>query len=120
MALGVSRSNVLIKKTRSSDWADLTKSTHKADDADLKDALPRMVKNRATYGCRRVLARLKIDSLQINKKKRVYRVMRDDGWLLFRQSHRHLDNRKHEVTVAIKESDIRLCSNGLELSNDIW
>ena len=112
MALSISRSNVLTKKTRSSDWADLRKSPPKADDADLKDAIACVVKDRATYGYRRVWARLKIDGRQINHK-RVYRVMRDEGWLLFRQGQKPLDTRKHEGTVAVKESDTRWCSDGL-------
>ena len=45
MALGVSRSNVLTEKTRSSDWADLRKSPPKADDADLKDDIACVVKD---------------------------------------------------------------------------
>ncbi len=117
MALGVSRSNVLTKKTRSSDWADLRKSPPKADDADLKEAIACVVKDRATYCYRRVWARLKIDGRQINHK-RVYRVMRDEGWLLFRQGQKPLDTRKHEGTVVVKESDTRWCSDGLELSCD--
>jgi putative transposase len=117
LALGVSRSNVLTKKTRSTDWADLRKSPPKADDADLKEAIACVVKDRATYGYRRVWARLKIDGRQINHK-RVYRVMRDEGWLLFRQGQKPLDTRKHEGTVAVKESDTRWCSDGLELSCD--
>ncbi len=117
MALGVSRSNVLTKKTRPSEWTDLRKSPPKADDADLKDAIACVVKDRATYGYRRVWARLKIDGRQINHK-RVYRVMRDEGWLLFRQGQKPLDTRKHEGTVAVKESDTRWCSDGLELSCD--
>ena len=76
MALGVSRSNVLIKKTRSSEWTDLRKSPPRTDDAELKDAIAFVVKHRATYGYRRVWARLKIDGRQINHK-RVYRVLRD-------------------------------------------
>ena len=83
MALGVSRSNVLTKKARSTDWADLRKSPPKADDVELKDAIACVVKDSATYGYRRVWARLKIDGRQINHK-RVCGVMRDEGWLLFR------------------------------------
>jgi len=49
MALGVSRSNVLTKKTRSSEWADLRKSPPKGDDAELKNAIACVVKDRATY-----------------------------------------------------------------------
>jgi putative transposase len=117
MALGVSRSKILTKKSRSTDWADLRKSPPKADDADLKDAIACVVKNRASYGYRRVWARLKIDGRQIIHK-RVYRVMRDEGWLLFRQGQKPLDTRKHEGTVAVKESDTRWCSDELELSCD--
>jgi putative transposase len=70
-ALNISHSNVLTKKPRPSDWADLRKSPPKADDDDLKDAIACVVKDRATYGYRRVWARLKIDGRQINHK-RVY------------------------------------------------
>jgi putative transposase len=48
MALGVSRINVLTNKTRSSDWTDLRKSPPRTDDADLKDAIACVVKDRAT------------------------------------------------------------------------
>jgi putative transposase len=116
-ALSISRSNVLTKKARSTDWADSRKSPPKADDADLKKAIACVVKDRATYGYRRVWARLNIDGRQINHK-RVYRVMRDEGWLLLRQGQKPLDTRKHEGTVAVKEIDTRRCSDGLELSCD--
>ncbi len=106
LALGVSRSNVLTKKTRSSDWTDLRKSPPKADDADPKEAIACVVKDRAAFGYRLVWSRLKIDGRQINHK-RVYRVMRDEGWFLFRQGQKPLDTRKHEGTVAVKESDTR-------------
>ena len=82
MALGVSCSNVLTKKTRSTDWAGLRKSPLKLEDADLKDAFACVVKDRATFGY-----------------NRVYRVIRDEGWLLFRQGQKPLDTRKHEGTV---------------------
>ena len=117
MALGLSRSNVLTKKTRSSDWADLRKSPSKADDADLKEAISCVVKDRSTYGYRRVWARLKIDGRQVNHK-RVYRIMRDEGCLLFRQGQKPLDKRKQEGTMTVKESDTRWRSDGLELSCD--
>ncbi len=117
LALGLSRSNLLTKKTRSPDWADFRKSPPRADDADLKEAIACVLKYRATYGYRRVCARLKIDGRHINHK-RVYRVMRDEGWLLFRQGQKPLDTMKHEGTVAVKESDTRWCSDELELSCD--
>ncbi len=95
----------------------MRKSAPKADDADLKEAIACVVKDRATYGCRRVWARLKIDGRQIDHM-RVYPVMRDEGWLLFRQGQKPLYTRKHEGTVALKESDTRWCPDGLELSCD--
>jgi putative transposase len=78
MSQGVPRSNVSTKKTRSFDWADLRKSPPRTDDADLQDAIACVVKDRATFGYRRVRARLKIEGSQINHK-RVYRVMRGEG-----------------------------------------
>jgi hypothetical protein len=90
MVLSISRNNVLTKK-RSSDWADLRKSPPKADDAGLKETIVCVAKDRANYGYRRVWDRLKIDGRQINHKL-VYRVMRDEGWLLFRQGQKPLDN----------------------------
>jgi hypothetical protein len=48
LALGVSRRNLLNKKTRSSEWTDLRKSPPKSDDADLKEAIACVVKDRAT------------------------------------------------------------------------
>ena len=44
--------------------------------------------------------------------------MRDEDRLLFTQGQKPLDTRKHEGTVAVKESDTRWCSDGLELSCD--
>lgn len=58
-----------------------------------------------------------VATLMLNHK-RVYRVMRDAGWLLFRQGQKPLDTRKHEGKVAVNESNTRWCSDGLELSCD--
>jgi putative transposase len=44
--------------------------------------------------------------------------MRGEGRLLFRQGQKPLDTRKHEGSVAVKESDTRWCSDGLKLSCD--
>ena len=65
----------------------------------------------------RVSARLKIDGRQINYKC-VYRVMRDEEWLLFRQGQKPLDTRKYEATAAVKESVTRWCLDVLGLSCD--
>lgn len=116
-ALSLSRSNLMDKKTRSPQWTDSRKSPPLADDDTLKQAIAGVVQDRATYGYRRVWARLRIDGHRVNHK-RVYRVMRDEGLLLFRQGHKPMDTRKHEGKVAVKESDTRWCSDGLELACD--
>ena len=107
----------MTKITRSADLADLRKSPPKADDADLKEAIACVVKDLVTYSYIRVWARLKIDGRQINNK-RVYRVMYDVSWLLFRKGQKPLDTRKLEGTVVVKENDTRWCSVGLYLSCD--
>ena len=76
------------------------------------------MQKRASYGYRRVWARLRLGGhIGINHKL-VYLVMRDAGWLLFRQGQKSLDTRKHEGKVAVKEINTRWCSDGLELSCD--
>lgn len=117
-ALGVSRSHVLAKKDRCPQWVDRRKSPPRVDDAQLQQAIADVVHKRATYGYRRVWARLKLDGHVGINHKRVYRVMRDAGWLLFRQGQKPLDTRKHEGQVAVKQSNTRWCSDGLELPCD--
>jgi putative transposase len=117
-ALGVSRSHVLAKRDRPSEWADLRKSPPRSDDTVIKQAIANVVKNRATYGYRRVWARLRLEGHDRVNHKRVYRVMRNEGWLLYRHGEKPVDTRKHEGKVAVKESDVRWCSDGLELSCD--
>ena len=76
-ALGVSRSHVLAKKDRAPDWTDQRKSPPQCDDAQVKQAIADVVQMRATYGYRRVWARLRLDGHIGINHKRVYRVMRD-------------------------------------------
>lgn len=116
-ALSLSRSNLIVKKNREPQWVDARKSPPLADEDTLKQAIAGVVQDWATYGYRRVWARLRIDGHRFNHK-RVYRAMRDEGLLLFRQGHKPMDTRKHEGKVAVKESDTRWCSDGLELACD--
>ena len=117
-ALRVSRSHVLAMRDRPSEWTDLRKSPPRNDDAVVKQAIANAVKDRATYGYRRVWARLRLEGHDRVNHKRVYRVMRDEGWLLYRHGEKPVDTRKHEGKVTVKESDVRWCSDGLELSCD--
>ena len=116
-ALRVSRSHVVAMMNRSSDWVDRRKSPPRPDDTEVKQAIYSLIKDRATFGYRRIWGRLRIEGYRINHK-RIYRVMRDEGLLLWRQGQRPIDTRKHEGTIAVLESDTRWCSDGLELSCD--
>lgn len=86
-ALGVSRTHVKARLNRPADWTDQRKAPPRADDSDLKEAISKIVHKRATYGYRRVWARLKLEGKSVNHK-RVYRVMRDVGLLLYRHGQR--------------------------------
>ena len=44
--------------------------------------------------------------------------MRDEGWLLYRHGEKPIDTWKHKGKVVVKDSDVRCCSDGLELSCD--
>ena len=77
VALSVSRSHVLAKRDRPSEWTDLRKSPPRSDDIVIKQAIANVLKDRATYGYRRVWARLRLEGHDRVNHKRVYRVMRD-------------------------------------------
>ncbi len=117
-ALSVSRSHVLARKNRSCDWTDSRKSPARNDDTEVKQAIANVIKNRATYGYRRVWARVRLEGCRHINHKRIYRVMRDESWLLYRQGQKLADTRKHEGRVAVRDSNTRWCSDGLELSCD--
>ena len=111
----MSHSHLLAMKDRPPEWTDLRKSPPCNDDAAVQQAIANVVKDRATYGYRRVLARLRLEGHGAVNHKRVYRVMRDEGWLLYRHGEKTVDTRKHEGKVAVKDSDVRWSSDGLEL-----
>ncbi len=56
----------------------------RTDDAAVKQAIANVVKDRGTYGYRRVWAHLRLDGHDRVNQKRVYLVMRDKGWLMYR------------------------------------
>ncbi len=118
VALSVSLSHVLAIRDRPSEWTDLRKPPPRRDHVVIKQATANVVKDSATYGFRRVWARLRLDGHDRVNHKRVYRVIRDEGWLLYRHGEKPVDTRKHEGKVAVKESEVRWCSDGLELSCD--
>jgi putative transposase len=116
-ALGVARSNVMARQRRSATWTDRRTSRCKTDDTAALDAIRAVVHDLATYGYRRVWGVLRLGGIVINHK-RVYRVMRDHGLLLYRHGQRPVDQRRHDGKVAVQTSNTRWCSDGFELSCD--
>lgn len=120
--LGVSRSHVMALSRRQPDWQDRRKAPRRADDAALLSDIKTVISDHGTYGYRRVWGMLRHQGVSgVTRKvshKRVYRVMRDQGLLIYRQGARPVSTRRHDGKVAVKESNTRWCSDGLELACD--
>jgi putative transposase len=120
--LGVARSNLHVRVHRAADWTDRRKHRHPRDDHALQAELHAVITPLATYGYRRAAAlvnrrRCEQRRARVNHK-RVYRVMREAGWLLARHTGRSLDNRAHDGTIAVAASNRRWCSDGFEIGCD--
>lgn len=120
--LGVSRSHVTTRLRRPANWIDARKAQPVADDEQLISDLITAIRDRASYGYRRIWAVLRHQGVdgrkyQINHK-RVYRIMRDRHLLLYRHGARPVSRRRHEGKVAVGTSNTRWCSDGFELSCD--
>lgn len=88
--------------------------SHKGDTV-LVERIKDLVKDRASYGYRRVAARLNASSPtspRVNHK-RAYRVMKATGLLLPKHSGRKV--RVHDGQVATLRSDLRFCSDAFEV-----
>ena len=117
--LGVARSNVHGRVHRGAAWTDQRKGRRPRDDQELKAELHAVITPHATYGYRRAAAlvnrrRCELRRTTVNHK-RVYRVMREAGWLLARHTGRPLDSRAHDGTIAVTGSNRRWCSDGFEI-----
>ena len=115
-ALGVSRSQL---HARLQGDAKPRRRYQKAQDAALLPVIRRLVDTRPTYGYRRITALLrrelaKGDRPRVNHK-RVYRIMKHNGLLLARHSARR-PGRLHDGKVVVMRSNLRWCSDVLELS----
>jgi putative transposase len=115
--LGVARSNVTARKRRPTTWTDRRAAGSKTDDTVALEAIRAVVHDLATYGYRRVWGVLRLGGTVINHK-RVYRVMRDHGLLLYRHGQRPVSQRRHDGKIAVDTSNTRWCSDGFELSCD--
>jgi putative transposase len=113
--LGVSRSQL---HARASGQSKSRGRHSKPEDAELLPALRRLVDARPTYGYRRIAAllnreRRKAGLAKVNRK-RVLRILGRHGLTLERCTGRR-EGRTHDGTVAVMASNLRWCSDGLEI-----
>ncbi len=119
--LGVARSNVQVRATRSASWSDGRKNRRPADDEALLGEITAEIEELPTYGYRRACALLRRRRAGQGRPpvnaKRVYRVMREQRLLLPRSPRRGA-HRRHDGTVAVERSNTRWCSDALEIRAD--
>lgn len=119
--LGVARSNVHVRATRSADWADGRKNRCPVSDEILVAEIRTEVNELPTYGYRRACELIRRRRQAVGRPpvnhKRVYRVMRQHALLLPRSPRRGAD-RRHDGRIAVDMSDRRWCSDALEICAD--
>ncbi len=114
-ALRVSRSALMAKP----------KNGHRGRPALVDDALLEEIKHiiaeQGSYGYRRTWAILRRErrkrGLPVPNHKRVYRVMKAHE-LLLQRSTGNASERRHDGKIAVAESDLRWCSDGLTIACD--
>lgn len=119
--LGVARSNVHQRAHWPCGWVDGRKGRQPAEDAALVAEIRTEIATLPTYGYRRagelVRRRRTARGLPPVNHKRIYRVMRTHGLLLARAARRGAD-RRHAGRIAVARSDLRWCSDALEIVAD--
>jgi len=89
----------------------------KAGDEELQEAISSVMKEKPSYGYRRVTGKLNelrdAAGLARVNVKRVHRAMKLKGWLLQRHTGRPI--REHTGTIMTQESDRRWCSDVFEI-----
>ncbi|MDE3889214.1 IS3-like element IS2 family transposase [Escherichia coli] len=119
--LRVSRAQLHVILRRTDDWMDGRRSRH-TDDTDVLLRIHHVIGELPTYGYRRVWALLRrqaeLDGMPAINAKRVYRIMRQNALLLERKPAVPPSKRAHTGRVAVKESNQRWCSDGLEFCCD--
>jgi putative transposase len=120
--LGVARSHLVALLKRSDDWSDRRTARSRTDDTSLLEDVRHVIRGLGTYGYRRVWGVLRHQPPRPNQQapnhKRVYRVMRDHGLLLYRHGQRPVSTRRHDGKVAVDRSNTRWCSDGFEVACD--
>lgn len=120
--MGLTRSHVRVLLGRREDWMDGRTHRTPKGDASLLAELRREIAELPSYGYRRACAlvnrqRATAGETRVNPK-RVYRVMAQAGLLLPKAPRRRQSARRHEGTVSVTSSDLRWCSDGLEIKCD--
>jgi transposase InsO family protein len=120
--LGVARSNVHARAHRPVAWTDRRCGRRPRDDAELLAELRAVIDPLPSYGYRRAGELLNRQRRRCGRPvvnhKRLYRVMREAGWLLARHTGRPIDSRAHDGKIAVEESNRRWCSDGFEIGCD--
>lgn len=120
--LGLARSHVHELHHRSEDWHDGRTGRQPRDDAQLLAEIREQIAELPSYGYRRACAlvnrqRAAQGNARVNPK-RAYRVMAQAGLLLPKAPRRRQSSRVHDGRVAVERSDLRWCSDGLEIKCD--
>ncbi|MBB1653292.1 integrase [Delftia sp. UME58] len=121
-AMGLACSHVRDLLGRGEGWADGRSHRTPSDDAGLLAELRQQIADLPSYGYRRACAlvnrqRAARGTPRVNAK-RVYRVMAQAALLLPKAPRRRQSARTHEGRVAVSRSDLRWCSDGLEIKCD--
>ena len=120
--LGVARSHVHALHHRSAVWRDGRTCRTPSGDTQLLAEIREQIMELPSYGYRRACAlvnrqRTAQGGARVNPK-RVYRVMAEAGLLLPKAARRRQSSRVHDGQVAVSRSDLRWCSDGLEIRCD--
>lgn len=120
--LGIARSHLHDLRHRSDDWRDGRTCRTPRGDTQLLAEIREQIADLPSYGYRRACAlvnrqRAAQAAPRVNPK-RTYRVMAEAGLLLPKAPRRKQSSRVHDGQVAVSRSDLRWCSDGLEIKCD--
>ena len=113
LAFGVARSNLVEGRRR----GPTPRAPRRRDDTEVVAQLRPIVEARASYGYRRATAVLnrsrRQDGLARVNAKRIFRIMKSQGWLL--QRHTGKSTRTHDGVIITLKSNLRWCSDSFEI-----
>lgn len=120
--LGCARSHIHELDRRADGWRDGRTCRAPQGDTQLLAEIREQIADLPSYGYRRACAlvnrrRAAQDGARVNPK-RAYRVMAEAGLLLPKAPRRRQSSRVHSGQVAVARSDLRWCSDGMEIKCD--